>query len=301
MLKEYLDEGIYSAIISSFNFFDITEIRLRANEKVIVVVKTKKYHLKDKLGHFVYASKQIIEEFIKKASKNSLYAYNESIKRGYITLPKGIRVGLAGEVVEENGQVVTIKNFSSINIRIPHLVRNCSLKVFDYIYDGNVHNTLIISPPGAGKTTFIRDLIMQFSSREIPKNILVVDERNEICSSQNGEMEIELSEFCDVITNSSKKYAFSCGIRSLSPDIIVTDEIDLSNDMDSIIESINCGVNVIATIHADNMEQLKKKKGFLEIIENKYFSRFIILSKSEGPGTIEYVYNEKLTPIYIRS
>ena len=300
MLKEYLDRDIYNLIIKSFSFSDITEIRMRANENLIIVVKNKKYYLKDDNGEFVKTNRTIIENFVRRASENSIYAFNDNIVNGFITLAKGIRVGLCGNIVTDGNRIVTVKDFQSLNIRIPHLIRNCSLPAFDYLVTDEIKNTLIISPPGSGKTTFIRDFIYQLYAHNISKNILIADERNEICSVVNGEPNIDLGGFCDIYTNCTKKFAFKNGIRSMRPDVIVTDEIDLEKDLDSIIEAINCGVNVIATIHAKDINQLKKKRNFDKILDEKFFSRFVVLSNDEGPGTLANIYDEKLNCIYCR-
>jgi len=301
MLKEYLDRDIYNLIIKNFSFNDITEIRMRINEKLIISIKNKKYFLKNQNNEFVIVTKSSLENFIRKISDNSLYAFNENIINGYITLPKGIRVGLCGTVVVNDDKVVTIKDFQSANIRIPHTVRNCSATAFEFLVDDDVKNTLIISAPGCGKTTFLRDFVYQLYQRNITKNILIADERNEICSVVEGEICQHLGGFCDVYTNCSKKFALKNGIRSMSPDVVITDEIDLDCDLISLIEAINSGVNVVATIHAKDIKQLKQKRGFDEILDKKIFSRFVVLTNEEGPGTLSYIYDEKLNCIYFKT
>ena len=301
MLKDYLDRDLYNLIIKNFSFNDITELRMRVNEKLIVVIKNKKFYLKDNNNEYFTVSRTILDNFIRRISENSIYAFNDNIINGYITLPSGIRVGLCGTVVMQDNKVVTIKDFQSVNIRIPHTIRNCSIPAYEYIVDGEIKNTLILSSPGAGKTTFLKDLIYQLNIKNQSKNILIADERNEICSVVNGETNQYLGGFCDIYTNCSKKFAFNNGIRSMSPDVIVTDEIDLEKDLDYIIEAINCGVNVVATIHAKNIKQLKQKKGFDEVLNNKIFSRFVVLTNDEGPGTLSNIYDEKLNCIYCRT
>ncbi len=300
MLKDFLDRDIYNLIIKNFSFNDITEIRMRVNQNIIIVIKNKKYYLKNDENEFIKVTNLMIENFIRRASENSLYAYNDSVISGFLTLNNGIRIGISGYVVSENGKITTIKNFQALNIRIPHIVRNCSLLAYDFLVKDDVKNTLIISAPGSGKTTFIRDFVYQLYQHNMSKNILVVDERNEICSVVNGEPKIDLGGFCDVYTNCSKNYAFKNGIRSMSPDVIVTDEIDLENDLDCILEAINCGVNVVATIHAKDITQLRKKKGFDRVLDEKFFNRFVVLTSNEGPGTITNIYDEKLNCIYCR-
>lgn len=300
MLKDYLDLETYNLIVKNFSFSDITEIRMRVNKKLVIVIKNKKYFLYNSQKEYVIVTKFMLENFIKRACENSMYAYNKNICDGYLSLAGGIRVGICGEVVAENEKVITIKNFQAINIRIPHIIKNCSLIAYDYLVDSDVKNTLIISSPGSGKTTFLRDFIFQISNSNLAKNILIADERNEICSMDNGENNLDVGEFCDIYTNCSKKFAFTKGIRSMRPDVIITDEIDLENDLSIILEAINCGVNVVATIHAKDIEQLKKKTNFDYILKYQFFSRFVILTSDEGPGTLTKIYDEKLNIIYCR-
>ncbi len=300
MLKDYLQRDIYNLIIKSFSFRDITEIRMRVNQKIIIVVKNRKFYLKNDIGEYVISTSEMIENFLRRASDNSMYAFNESIINGYLTINGGIRIGVAGYVVHENGNVSTIKEFQSINIRIPHIIKNCSVPAYDFLADNDIKNTLIISPPGAGKTTFLRDFVYQLGEHNIAKNILIVDERNEICSVSDSEPNINLGGFCDIYTNCTKNFAFTNGIRSMRPDIIVTDEIDLNRDLEAIVEAMNSGVKVVATIHATDIKQLKRKKGFDYILDNQLFERFVVLSDAEGPGTLAFIYNEKLDCIYSR-
>lgn len=299
MLRDYLDNDIYKLIIKNFSFNDITEIRMRLNEKLIIAIKNKKYFLKDQNNEFIVINNYILDNFIKKISEYSIYAFNNNIINGFITLSNGIRVGLCGTVVMEQNRVVTIKDFQSVNIRIPHTIRNCSVPAYEFLVDENVKNTLIISAPGCGKTTFLRDFIFQLN-KMTKFNILVADERNEICLSGNSKGAQQNGVFCDVYTNCSKEFAFTNGIRSMSPDVIITDEIDLKNDLNSLVEATNCGVNVVATIHAKDINQLKRKAGFEDILNNKIFERFVVLNRDEGPGTLTHIYDEKLNCIYCK-
>ncbi len=298
MLKDYLEPKVYELITKSFSFHDITEIRMRKNQKLIVVIKNQKYYLKNDEGEYLIVSSSMLENFIMRATENSIYAYNNNIINGFITLNNGIRIGICGEVVYENNIIKTIKNFQSVNIRIPHIVKNCSLNAYDFIVNNNnILNTLIVSAPGSGKTTFIRDLIFQLYKHNISKNILVCDERNEICFNLNQE---EVLSFCDVFSNCSKNFAFKNGIRSMNPDLIITDELDLDSDIACLKEAMNSGVNVIATIHSKDINELKRKRGFDEIINQKFFSRFVVLTDLEGPGTLTNIYDEKFNCLLCR-
>lgn len=300
MLKDYLDIDIYNLIIKNFNFNDINEIRMRVNQCIIICLKNKKYYLKDTSGNNIKACKTMLTNFIKRVSENSIYAFNESIINGYITLPKGIRVGLCGTVILNDNKIVTIKDFQAVNIRIPHVIQNCSLPVYDILTENGIENTLIVSAPGGGKTTFLRDFIYQLNQHNIAKNILIVDERNEICSVANGIPQIDLGGFCDVYTNCSKKYAFKNGIRSMGPDVVMCDEIDIETDLLGLVDCMNCGVKVVATIHASSIKDLSQKSGFDIIMNKKFFSRFVVLTNDNGPGTITGVFDEKLNCIYCK-
>ena len=224
----------------------------------------------------------------------SLHSVNEQLINGYITYDGGIRVGVCGEVVISDNEVKTIKNISSLNFRFPHLCRTCSLGIYDFLFsNGEINNTLILSPPGAGKTTYLRDIIEQLSLRNNLINILVVDERQELINVFNGNEIIKLKNV-DCYSNSSKKFAINNGIRSMKPDVIVTDEINIENDLDDIENAMTSGVKVIASIHASSVDDLRNKKLFKEVLNKKLFNRYIVLSKDNGVGTVNGVFNENL-------
>lgn len=304
MLKNYLPNYIYNALKRYLDLVDFNEIRIRVNAPIIVSIKNKKYYLGENgccnREDAIVCDYEILQNIVYKLCENSVYSVNDFLKCGYITLPTGIRVGISGEVVSEKGQVVTIKNFQSINIRIPHKIDGCSLEALDYIIKDSFQNTLVMSAPGVGKTTFIRDVIFQLAKRNYSYNVLVADERNEIVNINAESEGFNLGDFTDVYTNCSKEFAFKCGIRSMKPDIIVTDEIDIDKDLQAIVDAINCGVKVLATIHCESINQLKLKRGFKEIFENKIFDRYIVLTSKEGLGTLSFIYDNKLQCIYCR-
>lgn len=277
----------------------INEIRIRENKAIIVTISNKSYFLSQegltgKLEKAIIAEKFLIDEIVKRACENSVYAFSNQIKEGFITTQGGIRIGLGGEGVYENKSLKTLKNINSLSIRIPREVKGCAIKILEYLFKQDFLNTLIISPPGGGKTTLIRDIIYQLSQKNYCYNILLVDERFEIANCFNGLATLDVGNFCDILSGVSKRYAFENGIRSLRPDIIVTDEISNLSDYDSILYACNSGVNILASIHAKTIDDLKYKKDFESILKNKVFSRFIVLSSRDGPGTIEAIYDENL-------
>ena len=296
MLSKILPEKIFKILDEKVNLKAVNELRFRADKPIVVCVSGKNYFLTENgvssnLTNALFASKIAIEDIIFRASECSIYSVNEQIKRGFIVTDGGIRIGIGGNVVEEDGQIKTMTNFSSCNMRFPHNVKNCSLCAYPFIvHDDKIENTLVISPPNAGKTTFLKDFVLQLSERKLSYNVLLLDERGELDNNID-------SNFFDKIAFSTKKVGFENGIRSLSPDLIVTDEIGQEEDIDAIIYAITSGISVLATTHADSMETFLKKPLFQRVIKDKVFKRYVLLSKRNGPGTFEGVYNENFARV----
>ena len=301
MLKDFLPENLYKSLILTNSESEINEIRIRAGKPITYLCNTKSYFLgqngaTNSPNQALYGSYSLIEDIVFRASNFSIYAVNEQLKQGFIMVDGGIRIGVCGDVVFD-GEVKTIKNFSSICIRVPHMIKNVSLPIFKHILnDGDINNTLIISPPGAGKTTMLRDLIYQFSNHNYPYNIFIADERGEITGGINNSL--NLGNFYDKITFLNKKATILMGIRSMSPDILITDELGTKDDFESIEYASNCGISLICTIHAKDLNEVKNKPEFKAIMDKEVFKRFVILSKNNGIGTIEGVYKENFCKIY---
>lgn len=298
MLREILPSVIYENL-SLLPLDSINEIRLRVGSLVVVNVGGVNNFLtysglSKKASEGLIVRSANIDYILQKVSNNSLYTINDQLINGYITF-NGFRLGVSGELVVVDGKIKTIKNITSINIRLPHVVKNCCLPVYNFIVEGGIKNTLIISPPGAGKTTFIRDLAYQINTHESNQNILIVDERNEISSIYDK----EYLKGIDVYKNCSKEFAFGNGIRSMNPSVIITDEIDVCRDLYSIENAITSGVKVIATLHAKDINDLRNKKSFKEMLDKEMWERIVVLGTSNGYGTIEGVYNQHLRCIYV--
>ena len=301
MLRNVLNDRLYDAI-SKIPYNNLCELRLRIDNPVVVNILGDNYYLNDSsiskdVANAIVINSSTMQSIMQRLSKRSLYTVNDQIIDGYLTYDGGIRVGVCGEVVSVENTIKTIKNISSLNFRFPHVCKNCSLKIFEYLFTNNeLNNTLIISPPGAGKTTYLRDIIYQLSTRCNLLNILVIDERQELASIYNGNEIVKLNNV-DVYSNSSKKFAMNNGIRSMKPDVIITDEINIEKDLEDIENAMTSGVTVIASIHAKDINDLRNKKQFKELLLKKMFNRFIVLSKDNGIGTVDGVFNENLNLI----
>ena len=296
MVKSLFSGDILHAL-HKIDISKVNEIRLRLNSPIILNISSKNYYLaangltKD-ISLAIKCKPSTIDYVLSVASNQSLYSVNDQIINGFISVKGGIRIGIAGEVVSVNGLIKTIKNITSLNIRIPHQIKNCSLSAYLYLTNNNIPlNSLILSPAGAGKTTFIRDFAYQLSLKNKNLNILIVDERCEITGIYEGVTNLNAGNV-DIICNSRKKFAFENGIRSLKPDVIITDEINLTSDLTAIENAVTSGVKVIATIHAENLQDLKLKTAFGDILSKNLFERFVVLGKSNGVGTIEGVYKQ---------
>lgn len=273
------------------NLKDLCEIRIRVDQPILLKFLNKQYYLgrygiiQDKRLALL-PTKEQVEEIVFLACNKSVYAYTSQLLNGFLPYNGGTRIGVCGEVVLDDEKIIGIKNFSSINIRIPHEVKNCSLKIKKY-FSEPLKNVLVISRPSCGKTTFLRDMVYQLRDKNI--NTLIVDEREELSGITDGKKYFSLSDTCDVLTNCTKKFAFKWGIRSMSPELIVCDEI-FENDLDLLKMVTQSGVKIFASIHADSIGNALKKLR-LKTFES-IFEVIILLSDRSGVGTIEGVFDE---------
>ena len=221
-------------------------------------------------------------------SGNSVYALEEELRRGFITIKGGHRVGLAGKTVMENGQIKSMKEFSTLAIRIARELPGCGDKLTGQILDEHKlpYNTLIISPPRCGKTTILRDLTRQLAQG---LNVVIIDERSEIAGCFQGEPQLDVGPRTDVLEGCPKAQGIVMAIRALAPQVIVTDEIGRYEDTEAIEECLNAGVRIIATAHASSLEDLKRRPVIQEMFKQQSFQIVVILSRRKGPGTIEKI------------
>lgn len=279
----------------------LEEIRLRAHQPLLLKIgdedvsmdNTGKITRDINKGYLV--TDEDIYRTIASISDNSLYAFTEDIKRGFITVPGGNRVGLAGQIVMQGNDIKTIKDFSSICFRVAREIEGCARPLIPYVYSPSadtVLNTLIISPPRCGKTTILRDLARIISVGEgglPPQNVVIVDERSELAGSYRGIPQLNVGPRTDVLDACPKAQGMVIAVRSLSPRVIITDEIGRQEDVAAIQECVNAGVAVITSIHAGNLDEVKKRPVIKDLLNLGAFKIGVVLSRNLGPGTLEEI------------
>lgn len=279
---------------------NLEEIRLRVNKPLLLKVGeddftiTRTGGVTKNIGEGYLVTTEDIFRTIASISDNSLYAFTEEIRRGFITIPGGHRVGLAGQVLVENYDVKNITNFSGICFRVAREVKGAAYPLLSTVCTGKgqVNNTLIISPPRCGKTTILRDLarlLATGTNETTPKNVVIVDERSELAGSYQGVAQLDVGIRTDILDSCPKGLGMIMAIRSLSPQVIITDEMGSKEDIEAINECINAGVAVISSVHARNVEELKARPVMARLIETKAFKIGVILSRKKGAGTIEEI------------
>jgi stage III sporulation protein AA len=232
-------------------------------------------------------------------TRHSVYSFEEELRRGFITVQGGHRVGLSGRTVLEDGRVKQIRDVSGFNIRIARELRGCGRQVLPDILDQlaeTVHHTLIISPPGHGKTTLLRDLVRMISSGEGPEQVLaggrkvgVVDERSEVAACVRGVPRFDLGPRTDVMDGCPKAEGMIMLIRSMSPEILAVDEIGRPEDALAVHEAVHAGIRVIATAHGSSREDALLRPALGRLAEEGVFKRFIVLRKSRDGVMAETV------------
>jgi len=280
----------------------LEEIRIRQNRPLMVYSRGRDYflctdgrvvthHPRD--AYIVTADD--VRRILELISNYSIYAFEEELRNGYITLQGGYRVGISGKVVLGKEEIVTFQHITSFNIRIARQIINVANKVLPFIIDkGQVLHTLILSPPQMGKTTLLRDLSRQLSNgfsgfRGV--KVGIVDERSEIAGCFQGIPQNDVGVRTDILDGCPKALGIIMLIRSMSPNVIITDEIGKPEDVIAIEDALNAGIKMITTAHSSGLEDAFQRPILKSLLNKKVFQRILVLGNSLGTGTLEKVYD----------
>lgn len=281
----------------------IEEIRLRLGRPLAVVLATGQAFVAPggRLGAESAAGYMVTAEDIRRTletvSQSSWYALAEQLRGGFITVPGGHRLGLAGEAVLDGKEVRSLKHIASINVRVAKEIPGCAAAILPYLWEhetGLPHHTLIISPPRAGKTTILRDVVRCLGGgaphlRLPPLSVGLVDERWEIAACFQGVAQNDVGPCTDVLAGWPKAEGMLVLLRSMSPKVIATDEMGGANDLEALQEVLHAGVRVVTTVHAASLEELARRPGWQPLLAAHAFARYVVLSGRWGPGTVEAV------------
>ena len=283
-ILRYFPNKIYQIFFNLFQennkiIDELQEIRMRTDRPIILRLREKDFILQ-----YNILQSEILQ-IVERLCENSIYAYKNQICEGFITVKGGHRVGLTGSCVIENGKIVNVKYISSLNFRIAREVLNCSTRILREIIDienKSIYNTILVAPPGRGKTTILRDVIRRLSNGRDEINFKgktcgVVDERGEIAAMYKGVPKNDVGIRTDIIENVTKNQGIHMLVRTMAPEIIACDEIGSSDDVDAIHYALYSGVKGIFTMHGKNIEDIKNNRQIYELIENREIQKVVFL------------------------
>lgn len=289
---------------------EINEIRMRAEKPVIVVKGRKEFFLKAD-GSFIEDKKEAesisqrdLEMILNHICNYSIYAYEDEVRQGFLTVQGGHRIGIAGQaVMRKENEVKTMKYIRFLNIRISHQIIGTADKILPFLYERDVPcNVLLISMPAVGKTTLLRDIIRQLSDgNEYGTGVTVgvVDERSELAGCFQGIPQNDLGIRTDVLDACPKETGMMLLLRSMSPRVIAVDEIGTRGDEEMIRQVIRCGVRVIATIHGGGLEDLQNNAIGKQLLEEEIFDRYIVLERKKDGNYKRTIYNKELLKCFV--
>ena len=287
---------------AKLDYDKLYEIRLRVGRPLFLTYDGGECFLRKPGQEQYLVTTEDLKETLEYVTGYSLYAYEDEIRQGFISVQGGHRVGVTGKVVLDRGRIMGMKYISCINVRLAHEVVGCADQVMPYIRKKDwVAHTLIVSPPRGGKTTLLRDIIRQLSNGEEKKKmpgvtVGVVDERSELAGSYQGVPQNDLGMRTDVLDGCPKAEGMEMLIRSMSPAVVAVDELGRKEDFKAVESVIHSGCKVIATAHGNSIEDVIHQPYFERLVRRRVFERYIFLDKGEHAGTILGIYDRNGRP-----
>lgn len=279
-------------------FGGLEEIRIREGRPLEINAGGRFCYLTSEGGMTLDAAKAFMpsklecNRLLDLITNHSLYTMEEELRKGFITIEGGHRIGLAGRTVLGGGKVEHLRDISGYNVRLAREIKGLANTLLPQILDfkhKSVLHTLILSPPQHGKTTLIRDLARQISSgtwrhpeaRWPGMKVGIIDERSEIAGSKRGVPSFDVGPRTDVMDGCPKAEGMMMMIRSMSPDVLIVDEIGRSEDVDALAEALHAGVRVIATAHGSNVDDLSSRPAMSRLLECSFFQMYTVLKRTD--------------------
>lgn len=270
----------------------LEEIRVRVNQPIELNTSDGAYFLKnDALVRMpdrqcLSVSAEDLRQISTLMSQYSLYAYEEELRQGFLTVEGGHRIGVCGQVAQLNGKISRIYPILYLNIRIARERKGCGALIYQQLWrEQEPQNTLLLSAPGIGKTTLLRDLIRLFSNGDeehLGKRVGLVDERSELAGCLHGVPQNDLGIRTDVLDGCPKAEGMMLLVRSMAPEILAVDEIGGTEDFAAMEYAMRCGCHLLATVHAGSLEELFQKPGWDKCVQGKLFGNYVVISKEKG-------------------
>lgn len=296
---EYLPAGLRLTIkkIPQFMQDSLHEIRLRAEKPVCLFDGKNSYLLNrdgtvsTENGRAYCISKRELDETFKLLCEYSVHSFQEEIRQGFITLRGGHRAGICGTCLLDQGRVTGVKEISSVNLRIARQMMGVADELYQKLFLDGLHSVLIVGQAGSGKTTLLRDLIRQLSEGRAGRSykISVVDERGELAAVWRGVSQNQLGKNTDVYHLYPKHIGMSMAIRTLSPQVIACDEIGSEDDILALLQSMNAGVSVLATVHGSSLEDVNNRGKIASVLSEGVFDFAVILKGTGCPGEVKEI------------
>ena len=275
-LSSPLRTGI-SDFLEKCRYKAINEIRLHKNASLMLIADSKNV-ITD-----IFVSEDDIISTMELLCDGSIYAHIDTIKQGYISVGKGIRAGICGRASVENGQINGIRDISSINIRIPQHIENASYYLFNLLKNEDFSKSVLIySAPGVGKTTILRDLASKLSFLYPPIRYAIIDTKEEITPCIENEI------LAHTFISYPKGTGIELATKSMTPQLIICDEISSKEEADGILLAVSSGVNLVATTHASGIEELKSKSILSKLLSSNVFDYALGVNRQYGKKQYEF-------------